>query len=46
MFVLIYAMSRTRVGNVIIYYVTWLLVFLLIVTHATQLIKILQEGGF
>ena len=46
MFLLVYSMSRTRVGNVVIYYVAWLLLFLLIVTHASQLISSLTGGGF
>lgn len=46
MFLLIYALSKTKWGSVIIYYTAWLLVFLLVVTHSKQLISILTSGGF
>lgn len=46
MFLLIYALSKTKWGNVIIYYTTWLLIFLLIVGNYRQLLSILISGGF
>ena len=41
MILLIFTVSRTKAGEVTIYYTAWLLVFLLIVTHAVEISSIL-----
>jgi hypothetical protein len=46
MFLLLFVLAKTRSGHTIIYYTAWLLVVLLLVTHSTQITKILQGGGF
>lgn len=45
MILLIYVLSKTRAGNVIIYYAAWLLVFFMIVSNYKQIISILTGGG-
>lgn len=45
MFLLLYLLSKTRSGHSIIYYTSWLLVVLLIVTHYKEVNNILT-GGF
>lgn len=46
MFLLLYVLSRTRAGHTIIYYVSWMLVLLLVVTHADQVKSLLTGGNF
>lgn len=46
MFAMLYVLSKTRAGHTIIYYVSWTLVLLLIVTHASQIKDILSGGNF
>jgi hypothetical protein len=43
---LLYTLSRTQPGHVIIYWTAWLLVLLLLVTHSQQISSILQGGNF
>jgi len=46
MFVLLYVFSRTKAGQVIVYYTAWMLTLLLVVTHADQIVSILSGGNF
>jgi len=46
MFMLLFAFSRSRAGHTIIYYWSWLLVVLLIVTHSDKLNSLMSGGKF
>lgn len=45
MFALLFVLAKTRAGHTIIYYVAWLLVLLLVITHGKQVASILQGGN-
>ena len=45
MFMLLYVLSKTRSGHTIIYWTAWLLVLLLIVSHADE-INTMLSGVF
>lgn len=46
MILFIFTISKTKIGEVIIYYVAWMLVLLIIVSHANQITTILKGGAF
>lgn len=46
MFMLLFILARTRAGHTIIYYLAWLMVALLIVSHGKQVASILSGGNF
>ncbi len=46
MFMLLFVLAKTRGGHTIIYYTAWMLVLLLLVTHASQVTSILNKGNF
>jgi hypothetical protein len=44
LFLMLYILSRTRSGHTIIYYVAWLSVVLLVITHYDMIDSIFKKG--
>ncbi len=43
--IILYGFSQTKAGHTIVYYVLWLAVVFLIVSHASEINTIFQQGG-